>query len=47
MSAADADLEEVYHSERHLLYVVSTPVRDYLLVTAVKPASEFLGNLSG
>jgi len=34
----DADLEEVYDSERHLLYVACTRAR----VTAVDPASEFL-----
>jgi hypothetical protein len=38
-----ADLEEVYDSERHLLYVAST--RDHLLVTGVKPASEFLDDV--
>jgi superfamily I DNA/RNA helicase len=45
--ADDADLEEVYDSERHLLYVACTRARDRLLVTGVKPASEFLGDLSG
>ena len=43
--ADDADLEEVYDSERHLLYVACTRARDHLLVTGVKPASEFLGDL--
>ncbi|MBF0347933.1 MAG: DEAD/DEAH box helicase [Magnetococcales bacterium] len=38
----DADLEEVYNTERHLLYVACTRARDYLLVSAVDPASEFL-----
>jgi hypothetical protein len=42
--ADDADLEEVYDSERHLLYVACTRARDYLLVTGVEPASEFLGD---
>jgi len=41
----DADLEEVYNTERHLLYVACTRTRDYLLVTSVKPASEFLDDL--
>jgi superfamily I DNA/RNA helicase len=40
--ADDADLEEVYETERHLLYVASTRARDHLLVTGVVPASEFL-----
>lgn len=38
----EADLEEVYASERHLLYVACTRARDNLLVTGVEPASEFL-----
>ena len=41
----DADLEEVYNTERHLLYVACTRARDHLLVTAVDPASEFLDDL--
>jgi UvrD-like helicase C-terminal domain/AAA domain len=42
----DADLEEVYNSERHLLYVACTRARDHLLVTGVNPASEFLDDLT-
>lgn len=41
----DADLEEVYATERHLLYVACTRARDHLLVTAVAPHSEFLDDL--
>ena len=41
----DADLQEVYDTERHLLYVACTRARDHLLVTSVKPASEFLDDL--
>ena len=40
-----ADLEEVYNTERHLLYVACTRARDDLLVTGVEPASEFLDDL--
>ena len=43
----DADLQEVYETERHLLYVACTRARDALSVTAVEPASEFLGDLAG
>ena len=43
--ADDTDLEEVYNTERHLLYVACTRARDYLLVTGVDPASEFLDDL--
>ncbi len=40
-----ADLEEVYKTERHLLYVACTRARDQLLVTSTEPASEFLEDL--
>ncbi|MCA9252023.1 MAG: UvrD-helicase domain-containing protein [Phycisphaerae bacterium] len=43
--ADEADLEDVYNTERHLLYVACTRARDYLLITAVDPASEFLDDL--
>ena len=41
----DGDLQDVYDSERHLLYVACTRARDYLHVSGVKPASEFLEDL--
>lgn len=41
----EADLEEVYNTERHLLYVACTRARDRLLVTSTEPASEFLDDL--
>ncbi len=41
----DSDLEEVYNTGRHLLYVACTRARDRLLVTSVDPASEFLDDL--
>jgi superfamily I DNA/RNA helicase len=44
--ADNADLEEVYNTERHLLYVACTRARDHLLVTSVEPASEFLEDLT-
>ena len=43
----ESDLEEVYTTERHLLYVACTRARDHLLVTGVDPASEFLADLLG
>ncbi len=39
------DLQEVYDTERQLLYVACTRARDCLLVTAAAPASEFLDDL--
>jgi hypothetical protein len=41
----EADLQEIYDTERHLLYVACTRARDHLLVTAVEPGSEFLEDL--
>jgi len=41
----DADLQEIYDTERHLLYVACTRARDFLLVTSVEPASEFLDDI--
>ena len=45
--ADSADLEEVYNTERHLLYVACTRARDALLVTGLDPASEFLDDRGG
>ena len=42
-----ADLQEVYDTERHLLYVACTRARDRLLVTSGEVASEFLEDLAG
>lgn len=41
----EAELEEVYTSERHLFYVAITRARDFLIVTGVTPGSEFMGDL--
>lgn len=43
----DGDLQEVYDTERQLLYVACTRARDRLLVTATMPSSEFLDDLKG
>ena len=42
----EGDLQDVYDTERQLLYVACTRARDFLLVTGVEPASEFLDDLS-
>lgn len=42
-----ADLEDVYNTERHLLYVACTRARDQLLISSVDPCSEFLEDLRG
>lgn len=41
----DADLEEIYNTERHLLYVACTRARDRLMVSSVEPASEFVDDM--
>lgn len=41
----ESDLEDVYRTERHLLYVACTRARDYLLVSGVEPSSEFLADM--
>lgn len=43
--ADEADLQDVFNTERHPLYVACTRARDHLLVTGVEPASEFLDDL--
>ena len=45
--ADDADLEEVYNTERHLLYVACTRARDHLWVSGAEPISEFIDDLIG
>ena len=41
----DLGVGEIYHTERQLLYVAATRAREHLLITGVKPASEFLNDL--
>ncbi len=41
-----AELEAMYETERHLLYVACTRARDRLLVSCVEPGSEFLDDLA-
>jgi len=41
----EADLDEIYETERQLFYVACTRARDRLLVTGVQPVSEFLDDL--
>jgi hypothetical protein len=43
--ADETELDDVFETERHLLYVACTRARDRLLITAVRPASEFLTDL--
>ena len=43
--ADEVELDDVYATERQLLYVACTRARDRLLISAVKPGSEFLADL--
>ncbi|WP_010090384.1 UvrD-helicase domain-containing protein [Burkholderia ubonensis] len=45
LASDDAELTEIYNTERQLLYVACTRARDQLHVSAVKPGSEFLQDL--
>jgi superfamily I DNA/RNA helicase len=41
----DSDLDEVYATERHLLYVACTRARDHLLISSGGVGSEFLEDM--
>lgn len=45
-AATEAELREIYETERHLLYVACTRARDRLMVSGRTPASEHLGDLA-
>jgi len=42
----EGDLEDIYNTERHLLYVACTRARDVLMVTGTDPSSEFLDDMA-
>lgn len=41
-AADEAELDDIYETERRLLYVACTRAREHLLVTGVTPTSEYL-----
>ena len=43
-AADESELDDIYETERRLLYVACTRARDHLLLTGVKPASEYLAD---
>jgi hypothetical protein len=43
--ADPGDLEDVYNTERYLLYVACTRARDYLMISSGGPPTEFLDDL--
>jgi hypothetical protein len=44
-AADEAELDEIYETERRLLYVACTRAREHLLLTGVSPVSEYLNDL--
>lgn len=44
-AADEAELDDIYETERRLLYVACTRAREHLLLTGVAPASEYLADL--
>ena len=45
-AADEAELDEIYETERRLLYVACTRAREHLLLTGIEPASEYLDDFS-
>ena len=43
--ADEAELDEVYETERHLFYVACTRARDRLFISGVEPGSEFMADI--
>lgn len=46
-AADEAELDEIFETERRLLYVACTRAREHLLLTGVTPASEYLADFDG
>jgi superfamily I DNA/RNA helicase len=44
-AADEVELDDIYETERRLLYVACTRAREHLLLTGVTPASEYLADL--
>src|SRR3954454_12513963 len=45
VAADEAELDDIYETERRLLYVACTRAREHLLLTGVTPVSEYLADL--
>ncbi len=44
-AADEAELDDIYETERRLLYVACTRAREHLLLTGISPVSEYLADL--
>jgi superfamily I DNA/RNA helicase len=45
-AADEAELDDIYETERRLLYVAGTRAREHLLLTGVVPTSEYLADFT-
>ena len=45
-AADEAELDDIYETERRLLYVACTRAREHLLLTGVAPTSEYLADFT-
>ena len=45
-AADEAELDDIYETERRLLYVACTRAREHLLITGVEPTSEYLADFA-
>ena len=45
-AADEAEMDDIYETERRLLYVACTRARERLMVCGVAPASEYLADLT-
>ena len=45
-AADEAELDDIYETERRLLYVACTRAREHVLLTAVTPTSEYLADFT-
>ncbi len=45
-AADEAELDDIYETERRLLYVACTRAREHLLLTGTTPVSEYLADFS-
>ena len=46
-AADEAELDDIYKTERRLLYFACIRAREHLLTTGVAPGSEYLRDLAG
>jgi ATP-dependent exoDNAse (exonuclease V) beta subunit len=44
-AADEAELDDIYETERRLLYVACTRAREHLLLTGISPVSEYLSDM--